>query len=141
MAIKGFHFAQLIRPDRPLTGHFGYIYSWYAFKAPEIDQEFAHDRSVDVWSLGAILYMMLTGLPPFRGSDMTLVDVKHAGIFDFEPVIPSGGAQRLVRNLLSIMPDERYTIRDILHDPWIDADAAYLDGFDLSFAREQTAFW
>jgi serine/threonine protein kinase len=124
-----------------LTGHFGYLYSWYAFKAPEIDQSFAHDRSVDVWSLGAILYMMLTGLPPFRGDGMELVDAKHAGIFDFELVVPSGGAQRLTRRMLNIMPEERYTIHDILHDPWMEAENGYLEQFDLDFAREQNRDW
>ena len=46
---------QLILENQPLTGHFGYEYSWYAFKAPEVDSEFVHDKSVDLWSLGAII--------------------------------------------------------------------------------------
>jgi serine/threonine protein kinase len=85
--------------------------------------------------------MMLTGLPPFRGDGLDLVDAKHAGIFDFELVTPSGGAQRLTRRLLNIMPEERYTIQDILHDPWIEADGSYLEQFDLDFARVQNQDW
>jgi hypothetical protein len=53
--IRGLQFAQAVADDQPLTGHFGYLYSWYAFKAPEIDSDFYHDKSVDLWSLGAAL--------------------------------------------------------------------------------------
>lgn len=55
VSLRGLHYAQPIREDQPLTGHFGYLYSWYAFKAPEVDSEFVHDKSVDLWSLGAII--------------------------------------------------------------------------------------
>lgn len=72
---------------------------------------------------------------------LDLVDAKHAGIFDFEPIIPSESAQRLTRKMLNIMPEERYTIHDILHDPWIEAENGYLDNFDLDFAREQNQSW
>ena len=53
--MKGLNFVQLILENQPLTGHFGYEYSWYAFKAPEVDSEFVHDKSVDLWSLGAFI--------------------------------------------------------------------------------------
>jgi hypothetical protein len=59
ISVKGLNFAQLILDNQPLTGHFGYEYSWYAFKAPEIDCEFVHDKSVDLWSLGAIICKIL----------------------------------------------------------------------------------
>lgn len=54
MLVRGLQYAQALAKDQPLTGHFGYLYNWYAFKAPEIDSEFFHDKSVDLWSLGAI---------------------------------------------------------------------------------------
>jgi len=53
--IRGLQYAQAIAADSPLTGHFGYLYSWYAFKAPEIDSDFFHDKTVDLWSLGATI--------------------------------------------------------------------------------------
>jgi hypothetical protein len=58
VSIKGFDYAQPIEEGKPLTGHFGYLYSWFAFKAPEIDTAFFHDQSVDLWSFGAIMYMV-----------------------------------------------------------------------------------
>ena len=39
------------------------------YLAPEILARRGHGRAVDWWSLGALLYEMLTGLPPFYSRD------------------------------------------------------------------------
>lgn len=41
------------------------------YLAPEILLKQAYDRSVDWWCLGAVLYEMLFGLPPFYSQNMT----------------------------------------------------------------------
>lgn len=39
------------------------------YLAPEIIEKLGHGQAVDWWSLGAIVYEMLTGLPPFYSKD------------------------------------------------------------------------
>ncbi len=39
------------------------------YLAPEIIDNLGHGKAVDWWSLGAIIYEMLTGLPPFYSKD------------------------------------------------------------------------
>lgn len=42
------------------------------FMAPEVvdtflGEEFSYNKKCDLWSLGVVLYMMLSGRPPFNG--------------------------------------------------------------------------
>lgn len=141
VSLRGLRYAQPLLEGVPLTGHFGYLYSWYAFKAPEVDSEFVHDKSVDLWSLGAIMYMMLTGLPPFRGTGMELIEMKHTGAVDFEFVPVSMYAEDLVRNLLQVQPEMRYTIDDVLNDRWIIESDDFLERYDLELAHSGFEDW
>lgn len=46
------------------------------YMAPEIGAG-KYDRSIDIYALGAVLYEMLTGVPPFVGASPTEVLMKH----------------------------------------------------------------
>jgi Protein kinase domain len=141
VSLKGFQFAQPIEELRPLTGHFGYLYSWFAFKAPEVDTAFFHDYSVDLWSLGAIIYMLLTGFPPFRGSGVELIDAKREGRVTFDIVQPSDAAQSLILSLLQVHPEHRIGIEEVLQHEWMTADDTFLDSFDLSLSLSMLQVW
>jgi serine/threonine protein kinase len=38
------------------------------YMAPEIIKQLSYDSSVDIWALGVLCYIMLSGKPPFKGS-------------------------------------------------------------------------
>jgi serine/threonine-protein kinase len=54
------------------------------YMAPEQARDFKHvDVRVDIYALGVMLYVFLTGVPPFRGDNLVdLVSAKEKGNFD-----------------------------------------------------------
>jgi serine/threonine protein kinase len=119
ISIQGLEYAQLIRDDQPLTGHFGRKYSRYAFTAPEMEDAFVHDARVDNWSLGATMYMVLCGTGPFREDGEQLMLNKLKGNIEFDMVVLSKDAEALVTGLLQARPEDRIGIREVLTHDWI----------------------
>jgi serine/threonine protein kinase len=56
------------------------------FTAPEIFEEKDYDKAVDYWSLGVMLYDMLTGSPPFTGHNRKKI---MESILRKKPVFPN----------------------------------------------------
>ena len=86
-----------------------------------------YDNSVDMWSVGVILYILLCGFPPFYSNKMPeLFDqIMNA---DFQFPSPywdniSNNAKDLITKLLQVDPKKRYTPDQCLNHPWILAMA------------------
>ena len=104
-----------------------------AYIAPEVIGNLGYvGYSVDVWSLGVLLYAMLCGTVPFKAPNMKdLHKVINRGEFSF-PCNVSQEAEDLVRSMLMQSPDDRLCIPEILNHPWVKAsDAEYLGETDL----------
>ena len=84
---------------------------------------------------------MLCGIFPFHGNASELILNKHTGKIIFEPVIVSEKAQKLVRGLLRVRPDNRLTIKDVLEHEWMQEDDAILCQNDLSLANTFLKDW
>lgn len=77
------------------------------YLAPEILNRQGHGRAVDWWSLGALLYEMLTGLPPFYCRDRErLFEKIRRGHLEY-PRTLSSRSQHLLRGLLTKDPVKR----------------------------------
>jgi len=84
--------------------------------------ESGYGTQVDAWSLGVVLYIMLSGAPPFDDEDGRLYRRILDGRFEFD--VPqfravSSEAKDLVRGLLSVNPKERLTVPQALEHPWL----------------------
>uniref|UniRef100_A0A8C6XX57 non-specific serine/threonine protein kinase n=1 Tax=Naja naja TaxID=35670 RepID=A0A8C6XX57_NAJNA len=96
------------------------------FVAPEVLKRQGYDVACDIWSLGVLLYTMLTGYTPFaNGPDDTPEDIlARIGSGNFSL---SGGywnsvsetAKDLVSQMLHVDPHQRLTAAQVLSHPWI----------------------
>ncbi|OQS06400.1 aurora kinase [Thraustotheca clavata] len=89
------------------------------YLAPEMVQHQPHGASVDIWTLGVLMYEFLVGQPPFEaeGTSETYERILRVDIF-FPPHI-SPLARDLLSKILVKEPDCRLSIDSILAHPWI----------------------
>jgi calcium-dependent protein kinase len=97
-----------------------YVGSSY-YMAPEIIKR-KYDEKCDLWSIGVILYILLTGRPPFDGNDdeEILLNVKK-GVYDkysYPYPLLSANAKNLIDKLLQYDPKKRISAEQALEHPW-----------------------
>jgi serine/threonine protein kinase len=91
------------------------------YVAPEILLCMSYDAAVDMWSIGIIVYILLTGCFPFWSENVqTLYQKIMNGAYRW-PTKPevSDSAKDLVRRLLEKNPKKRMTADECLKHPWI----------------------
>lgn len=93
------------------------------YMAPEIiRRDMYNPAQVDVWSLGVVFFILLTGMPPFdeaSDQDKSFQFVKRFGIKRLIQVWHvescfSNGMLHLIQNMLQIDPAKRYTMEQVV---------------------------
>jgi len=117
--IADFGLSKLFSGDEELTtscGTPGYV-------APEVLMSESYDKSVDMWGIGIITYILLAGYPPFYGdNDTQLFEKIMNADYDFDDECwddVSELAKDFIRHLLVKNPDERFTAEQALEHLWI----------------------
>jgi serine/threonine protein kinase len=140
--IADFGFAVMVGDSPCLTNYCGTT----QYMAPEILQRrpgsgsLSYGKPVDLWSLGVMLFVLLTGEHPFNGSSSgslspkdggkdTLVASICRGEYGDVRTMGAAAAERweavsvhgksLLRNLLCVDPDRRWTAKEALGHPWV----------------------
>ena len=123
----------LSSPDDDLT-QAGSVMGTATYFSPEQAQGLPVDPRSDLYSLGVVLYEMVTGRPPFSGDTPLAIAYKHvqdqpAPPSTIVPEVPRG-LEAIIMKLLQKRPDDRYPSAEALR-----ADLnRYLDG-DLTAAE------
>ncbi|CAG9320045.1 unnamed protein product [Blepharisma stoltei] len=115
------------------------------YVAPEVLQN-NYGPSCDIWSLGVILYMLLTGKPPFNGrSDLTIFknilscSYPKEGSSEWESL--SEDAHDLLTKMLNSAPQHRITASDALNHRWFEKrnhkDSRVIDKIIFSRLKKQ----
>ncbi|XP_030950809.1 calcium-dependent protein kinase 29-like isoform X3 [Quercus lobata] len=89
------------------------------YVAPEVLQR-KYGKEIDVWSAGVILYILLSGVPPFWGeTEKAIFEAILEGKLDLQsPPWPSisASAKDLIKQMLTMNPTKRITAADALEN-------------------------
>lgn len=96
--------------------------------APEIlNNRKGHSFEVDIWSLGVILFTLLSGKPPFETSQVkeTYQKIRKCSYKFPDNVNMSSKVKSLIKKIFQIDPSKRPTLEQIIEDPFLNG------GYDI----------
>lgn len=107
-----------------------------AYLAPEVLLNKGYNRSLDMWSVGVVVYVSLSGTFPFNEEE-DIQDQIHNAAFMYPPepwqeISPE--AIDLINNLLQVKQRCRYTSDKSLIHPWLQDYQTWLDVRSLEAA-------
>ncbi|OIV90774.1 hypothetical protein TanjilG_15507 [Lupinus angustifolius] len=119
LKLADFGSAEWFGEGKKMSGIVGTPY----YVAPEILMGREYDEKVDVWSCGVILYIMLSGIPPFYGDDAAQIfEAVVRGNLRFPSRLfrsVSSSAKDLLRKMICRDVSRRFSAEQALRHPWI----------------------
>ena len=93
------------------------------YMAPELVREQSYTERVDVWSVGVVAFVLLTGKPPFFGKSKSAI--KHSILegeadFGLTQANLSVFATQFVNQCLQKDPEKRPSMKELVTHPWLD---------------------
>mmetsp|Transcript_14633 Transcript_14633/g.37275 ORF Transcript_14633/g.37275 Transcript_14633/m.37275 type:complete len:342 (-) Transcript_14633:188-1213(-) len=116
--IADFGFSKNFGEEKLMTscGSPGYV-------APEVLTCESYDNSVDMWSVGVIMYILLCGSPPFYADNAPALFKKIMEVqYDFDDPTweeISKEAKDLISGLLVKDPKKRFSAQECRENPWV----------------------
>jgi len=93
-----------------------------AFQPPELVNRDPFTKSVDMWSLGVVAYVLMTGKAPFVDDNIMRLNMKiRKAEFefdaDFKPLSPE--ARKFIEKAIVVDPNARLTASQAKNEPWL----------------------
>lgn len=85
-----------------------------------------YTNACDLWSIGVVTYMLITGAPPFRGQSIDDTAQQWRNGVSFGPFVVSKLAREFIQGLLQVDPNARWTAEQALSHPWICTEHSLL---------------
>jgi aurora kinase len=88
------------------------------YLAPEIIKEQGHDKRVDIWCIGVLLFELITKKVPFQGKDLETLksNILHLKISWPQEMNPD--AKDLISKILKLEPNQRMPLEEMLEHPF-----------------------
>jgi len=88
------------------------------YLAPEMINNTGHDEKVDIWCIGVLLFELITGQQPWKGSDVQTVKYNISRLKINWPKQIDRTAADLISKILRYNPEERISLRNMLMHPF-----------------------
>lgn len=134
--LTDFGLAKMVEPGSFLKTFCGTL----TYVAPEIlsmsqGVQASYSTAVDMWSIGCVTFIMLTGSMPFTSDsqDAIMRDIQSANYDNdaLEQVELSGPGMDFIEKLLLLRPEARLSGEQAIRHPWItETDRAFADDMD-----------
>lgn len=120
--IADFGFSNHFEPGKKLS-------TWCGsppYAAPELFEGKQYDGpKADIWSMGVVLYVLVCGALPFDGKTLqSLRTSVLSGKFRV-PYFMTTECEQLIRQMLVVDPDKRWSIRQVVHHRWMRMGTPY----------------
>jgi len=101
--------------------------------APEITRKSDYEGNpVDIWACGVLLYVMLVGAFPFRGtSEQDLYQRIQRGHFHMHESL-NNGAGKLIKGMLEVDPRKRVQAYHLIRESYVICDEVRMTAFEMS---------
>jgi serine/threonine protein kinase len=81
-------------------------------------------RKSDIWSLGVILFAMVSGEHPWNVSNTSIMLRQILKAAFTVPPFVSAGCKQLIQSMMKVNPADRITIESIIDHPWLKLAAS-----------------
>jgi serine/threonine protein kinase len=123
LRLADFGLSKIIGPSEQSSEPFGTV----SYAAPEVLQGYKYGKEVDLWSLGVVTYLLVSGTLPFDDDEEENIINKccECAVDYSSPWISktSRNCRNFIKSLLVVDPAKRLPLAKVLQHPWLICDS------------------